>query len=111
VDFIETLLKKKIDADARSGPPIAADAAALPVAMGASELVDAHAPGVRTALQVVPGEIAWRLGPQQVVQRLGVVVAEDFERISETQCIEGRKDPSVVVALDGTQVNRRAGGD
>ena len=56
---------------------------------------DAHAPYLRTLLQVLPAELSAVLPLELVVERLGVVIVDQYETLSGRQGVVGVEDELV----------------
>jgi hypothetical protein len=87
----------------------AAGAAALAVAVRIAHLADGDAPGVRALLEVLPAELARVLGLEDVAQRRGVMVVDQFQGAAGLEARERREDERVAL-LAGECANVDAGG-
>ena len=71
------------------------------------ELADQHAPLVRSGLQVGPLELAGRARLDLVAQGHRVVVVDDLQRLTGTQCVQAAKNLHMALArLDGAHVDQ-----
>src|SRR5690606_5495567 len=61
---------------------------------------DAHPPGLRALLQVLPAERAGVFGGELVVQRLGVVVVDQDEAVPSAERVVGLEDQLVAAGGD-----------
>jgi hypothetical protein len=61
-------------------------------------LADAHAPDVGPGFEVVPTELALGLGLELVLQRLGIVVVDQHQRLARRQLGEAAENQRVALA-------------